>query len=194
MTALQDISSGWDAVAQDFMKYRSDSGSTIVKEWCSRLAENPSILDIGCGHGLPLTPILLGANASIFAIDSSQNMVSAYRENFPEHPIAYEAAEDSRFFDRKFDGIMAIGLIFLLPEDRQKQLLEKMSRHLKPYGHILFSAPHQICEWKDIQTGRRSVSLGSDAYRDYLERLGLRIIGDGIDKGESYYLMAQKSR
>ncbi len=194
MAVLQDISSGWDAVAQDFIRFRSDSGGSVVETWCSRLPVNPTILDLGCGHGLPLTPVLLETGANIFAIDASQNMVAAYGDSFPAHPISCEAAQESRFFDRKFDGIMAVGLIFLLPEESQLKLLEKMSQHLKPFGHILFSAPHQKCEWEDMQTGRRSVSLGSEAYQDHLERLGLRIIADATDKGENYYLMAQKSR
>jgi len=97
-------------------------------------------------------------------------------------------------FDDKFDGIISVGQMFLLSEEAQISCHEKMSRHLKPYGHILFSAPHQKCEWNDLQTGRHSMSLGRDLCQDYLERLGLRITGDATDSGENYYLMAQKSR
>ncbi|WP_427451814.1 class I SAM-dependent methyltransferase [Litorimonas sp. WD9-15] len=192
MAHQPDRSHGWDAIAEDFMRLRSDAGVSTVRNWAHGLGEGTTVLDIGCGHGLPLTPVLVSAGLSVSAIDASPKMVAAYRQAFPAIPIACEPVEDSRFFDKKFDAILAIGLIFLLPEHAQRQFIDQVAKHLNPKGWFLFSAPRQICEWKDLQTGRASSSLGIEAYRACLAESGLAVIATDEDEGGSFYVSARK--
>lgn len=119
-------------------------------------------------------------------------MVAALQQRFPGVEIACEPAESSRFFDRTFDGALAVGLVFLLPEDSQRKLLRKLAGVLKPGGGLLFSAPRQVCTWDDRLTGQRSSSLGAEAYRRILASSGLRLTGEYLDEGETYYYQAQK--
>ena len=174
------------------MSVRSGSGRTTIESWAAALPHGGSVVDVGAGSGEPLTSALIDAGLDVFAIDAAPSMVAAFRKRFPGVPVVCEAAEQSTFFGQTFDGVLAVGLVFLLPEERQYKLLQRLSAVLNPGGRLLFSAPHQLCTWTDLLTGRESRSLGAEAYQHCLATCGVQIIGQYTDEGETHYFDAQK--
>lgn len=189
----QDQSNGYEAIADDYMAARSDIGRDIVAAWAAKIPTGGSVLDIGAASGERLTGLLVEAGLDVFAIDASPTMVAAFEERFPDVPIACEPAEDSAFFDRAFDAVMAIGLVFLLSEDAQRKLLNRIAEALKPRGTFLFSAPWQECSWRDVLTGQLSRSLGVDAYRQILSGLDMDAITTHTDDGQNHYFESRKN-
>ena len=185
-----DPSNGYEAVAAEFMKLRSETGAAVVKTWAGSLRHHATVLDIGCGHGYPLTPALLRAGVTLSAIDASPKMVAAFKQNFPDVRVACEAAEESDFFGETFDAILSVGLMFLLPEKTQIQLIPRIAAALKPKGRFLFSAPKQKCDWVDVLTGQTSWSLGADRYAAILNPCGLTVTATHTDAGGSHYYEA----
>ncbi len=74
----------------------------------------------------------------------------------------------------------------------QAKLIAKVSRVLKPGGKFLFTSPHQLCEWPDNLTGRKSQSLGSAEYRRLLAANGLIVQNETEDEGNNHYYFAAK--
>ena len=68
------------------------------------------MLDLGCGHGAPISRVLLEEGLDLYAIDASPKLVDAFREHFPQVPVRCEPVEESDFFGRRFDGVIAWGL------------------------------------------------------------------------------------
>lgn len=190
-----DTSEGWDAVAETFMAVRSGVGAPLVRCWATdTLPPSTAILDLGCGSGVPIAQGLAGEGFAVWGIDASPTLISAYRANLPDMPARCEPVQDSDFFGRRFAGVVAIGLIFLLAQADQDKLLAKVAKALVPGGRFLFSAPHQRCEWRDSLTGRVSRSLGMEAYAARLEEHGL-ILGDCLtDEGRNHYYDVVKPR
>lgn len=139
-----------------------------------------------------MTAALIDRGLAVSAIDAAPAMVTAFQQRFPGVEIACEAAERSPFFGRRFDGALAIGLVFLLPVESQYALIQRIAGALEPAGRLLLTAPRQPCAWDDVLTGRRSVSLGAEAYGRLLARSGLRLVGQHVDEGENHYYDAQK--
>lgn len=96
------------------------------------------------------------------------------------------------FFSRKFDGVIAWGLMFLMPGEIQAKVIQKASNALKTGGKLLFTAPYQKTDWKDIMTGHHSISLGAKKYRELLSASGLSLIEEFEDEGENHYYSAVK--
>ncbi len=188
----EDASNGYEAVTEEFMRLRSTTGLAIIRKWAVSLSHGGSVLDIGAGSGEPVTMALIEQKFDVCAIDASPTMVAAFKRRFSGVAVACEPAERSRFFDRTFDGALAIGLIFLLPEESQRDLIRRMAGALNPGGKLLFSAPRQICAWDDLLTGRRSTSLWTEAYHRVLVRSGLHFIKEQVDEGGTHYYEAQK--
>lgn len=189
-----DASNGWDAVADKFIAAREQSriGVTVVREWARHLPRGAPILDLGCGSGIPVSEALIDAGFVVYGVDASPTLAAMFHRRFPQARVACEPAEGSRFFDTTFDGVVAIGLMFLLPADAQRALLLRIGTALKRGGRLLFSSPRQICTWSDLTTGRESRSLGADAYTGILSEGGLTLIGNYTDEGKSYYYDARK--
>ena len=188
----EDRSNGWEAVAEEFMRLRSTTGLATVRKWAASLPRGGSVLDVGAGSGEPLTAALIEEGLDASAVDASPTMVAAFRRRFPGVEVACEPAERSRFFDRTFDGALAIGLVFLLPAKSQREVIRRMAAALKPGGRLLFSAPRQVCVWEDLLTGQPSSSLGADEYRRIIAGSGLHLIGEHVDEGETHYYEARK--
>jgi len=119
-------------------------------------------------------------------------MIGAFRERFPGVQAECVTIEESDFFGRTFDGVVAWGLMFLLTPDVQSLLIRKVSRALNRGGRFLFTAPQRECEWSDALTGRKSVCLGFEAYRRILASEGLALVGERLDEGENHYYLASK--
>lgn len=188
---LEDLSNGYEALAAEFMGMRSSIGTSTIEKWAASLPKNASVLDIGAGHGYPLTPILLRAGCKLSAIDASPSLVAAHRKNFPNVRMTCEAAEQSDFFGEKFDAVLSVGVMFLLPEKTQASLIPRIAEALKPKGRFLFSAPKQKCEWIDNLTRQTSRSLGAGAYESQLTQCGLTLIATHRDSGGNYYFDAE---
>lgn len=190
----EDASNGYEAVAEEFMAVRSTSGRAVVQKWAASLPRACSVVDVGAGYGEPLTSALIEEGLTVSAIDASPKMVAAFRRRFPGVEVACEAAERSRFFNRTFDAALAIGLMFLLSEESQRELVRRVSGALKPGGRLLFSAPRQVGAWNDILTGQPSWSLGAEEYGRVLAHSGFHLIDEHVDQGGTHYFEAQKGR
>lgn len=188
-STLADRSNGYETASEDFISIRSKSsiGISIVHDWAESLSRGGAVLDLGCGHGMPISKALIDDGFSVYGIDASPSLIAAFSSRFPNSPVECGAIEDSQFFGRKFDGVIAWGLIFLLAPDVQSTLIHKVNLALKPGGRFLFTAPNQACEWLDNLTGRKSVSLGSDTYRKILESEGLVVVCETEDEGKNHY-------
>ncbi|MCR9218641.1 MAG: class I SAM-dependent methyltransferase [Alphaproteobacteria bacterium] len=176
------------------MKTRSAVGLPIVRRWADSLPRGAAVVDVGCGSGEPMTRALLERGLAVSAIDASPTLAAAFRRSFPDVPLACEPAERSAFFDRRFAGALAVGLLFLLPEEGQRRLLRRIGGALEPEGSLLFSAPRQICSWEDRLTDRASRSLGAEAYARILAEGGLDLVGEHSDEGGNHYFEARKRR
>lgn len=188
-----DLSEGWDDVADSFMAVRSDIGADLVRSWArEHLPPSASIVDVGCGSGVPISRALIEAGFEVSGIDASPALVEAFRRRFPHAPVACEAAQHSAYFGRTFDAAVAVGLLFLLSEDDQREVIRRVANALRPGGRFLFTAPSQVWEWQDVLTGRRSRSLGAAEYERVLQASGLQLVGCLVDEGENNYYDAIK--
>ena len=193
MTKLTDDPSyGYDAHADLFIEGRSPIGVPQIRRWARDLAPGAAVLDLGCGTGRPITQTLIDEGLAVYAIDASRRMIEDFREKFPCVPSVCESVETSSFFDLTFDGIVAWGLMFLLPEETQRDLIRRVAAALKPGGRFLFTAPREVGSWPDNLTGLPSHSLGESAYHAALTDAGLEHVGDDLDEGENHYYLARK--
>ena len=191
--AAHDPSSGYDALADEFMLHRDPAiGVATVREWARALPPGGTVLDLGCGHGVPISQALIEDGFKVYGVDASPVLVAAFRQRFPQVQVVCEAVEDSSFFGRTFDAVIAWGLLFLLAPHKQEALLHRVGSILHPGGSFLFTAPEQDCSWTDVMTGRQSISLGSDGYRTILAAAGMALLAEHQDEGENHYYEARK--
>lgn len=190
--APDDKSNGYEEVAETFIQVRDTwIGPNTVRKWSRSLPCGCAVLELGCGHGV-VSQVLIDEGFEVYGVDASARMIEAFRERFPEAQAELAAVEDSDFFKRTFDGVVAWGVMFLLPPDVQIALIPKIARTLNPGGKLLFTAPTQECAWQDALTGRESFSLGGERYRLLLHAENLVLDGEESDEGNNHYYLVSK--
>jgi cyclopropane fatty-acyl-phospholipid synthase-like methyltransferase len=191
---LADRSGGYERMAREFVRSRGQAeiGATTVREWTHALRPRGTVLDVGCGHGVPISQVLVAEGFDIYGVDASPTMIAEFKARFPRARAQCSPVEDSALFGRTFDGVVAWGLMFLLSPEGQELVIGKVSRALVNGGRFLFTSPCRACTWTDILTGARSVSLGREKYREILVAEGLDLIGETADEGQNYYYFASK--
>ena len=194
-----DRSNGYEGVAAEFLARRGSGRSTgvgvkEVRKWARTLPRAAAVIDLGCGSGFPITEVLVAEGLNVFAMDAAPSFVQAFRRNLPNTPVVCEAVQDSAFFDRTFDGVLAWGLIFLLTPDDQRRLIQRIAGILAPGGRLLFTSCAEPLVWNDAMTGLESLSLGTEEYRRLLSTIGLSLVSEYEDEGQNHYFDVLKDR
>lgn len=185
---MVDRSNGYEGVSAAFISTRSMTiGVSRVRNWAKALPRGAAVIDLGCGPGLPITDVLVAEGLRAYGVDAAPSLVQAFRRNLPNTPIACEAIQESKFFDRTFDGVLAWGLMFLLSPEDQRGLIRRVADILVPGGRFLFTAPAEIGFGSDVMTGLDSRSLGAEEYRRCLSAVGLSVAGEYEDEGRNHY-------
>jgi SAM-dependent methyltransferase len=191
---MVDRSNGYERIAAEFVSARSKTiGVKRVRDWAKALPRGAAVVDLGCGPGLPITEILVAEGLGVYGVDAAPSFVQAFRRNLPNTPIACEAVQDSKFFDRTFDGVLAWGLMFLLSPEDQRRLIRRIADILVPGGRLLFTCPAEIGSGDDMMTGRETRSPGAEEYRRQLSAVGLSIASQYEDEGGNHYFDVFKS-
>ena len=194
--ANADKSTGYEDVAAEFIAGRGSNssgiGASVVADWSRTLPSGATVLDLGCGTGVPITQALVERGFKVYGVDASPTIVAAFRGRFRNLSVECADVRDSDFFARTFDGVVAWGLFFLLHEEVQRRLIKKVAGVLQTGGKLLFTAPKESGSWPDVMTGRSQLSLGYEEYRKALEAEGMLLVGTQRDEGDNHYYFAQK--
>jgi SAM-dependent methyltransferase len=196
-----DRSNGYEAVSEEFLARRGNSrtwstaiGVKEVRKWAKTLPRGSSVIDLGCGPGFPITVVLVEEGLQVFGVDAAPSFVAAFQHNLPGIPIVCESILESRLFDRTFDAVLSIGLMFLLKAEEQHRLIRRFAELLVPGGRLLFTSTAKPAVWNDAMTGLESVSLGAEEYRKLLGAAGISVTEEFEDVGESHYFDGFKGK
>lgn len=194
-----DRSDGYEAVSGEFLARRGNSrtranaiGVKEVRKWAKTLPHASCVIDLGCGPGFPITVVLVEEGLQVFGVDASPSFVAAFQRNLPGTPIVCESVLESRLFNRTFDAVLSIGLMFLLKAEEQHRLIWRFADILVPGGRLLFTSTAKPAIWSDAMTGLESVSLGAEEYRKLLGATGITVAEEYEDVGENHYFEAFK--
>src|SRR6188474_106607 len=116
MQTMMDSASAYEARAHEFLRGRDNLpiGTQIVDQWSRTLRRGAPVIELACGGGYPVTRVLSSAGLQLWAVDSSPTLVAEFQSRFPAIPVQCDRVQESDFFDRTYEGAIAIGLIFLL--------------------------------------------------------------------------------
>jgi SAM-dependent methyltransferase len=195
-----DRSNGYEGIAEEFLARRGNSntrstgiGVKEVRRWARTLPRGSSVIDLGCGPGFPITTVLVEEGLHVFGVDAAPSFVAAFQCNLPGTSIVCEAVQESKFFDRTFDAVLAWGLMFLLNTQDQHRLIQRFAGILAPGGRLLFTSTAKPAVWNDAMTGLESLSLGAGKYRELLRAVDISVAEEYEDEGENHYFDSSRN-
>lgn len=173
---------GYDAVS---LRYDETYGAetkyqSLLDDLCQRIPAGGTVLDLGCGSGVPVARTLAAAGYRVTGIDISEVQIRRARERVPQAEFIHADATAVSFSDASFDAIVSFFALIHIPLAEQPPLLRKIAGWLRPGGCFVATTGHG--EW----TGAEENWLGGGApmwwshadaatNREWIERAGLTV-------------------
>lgn len=148
------------------------------------LPKNSSVLDIGCGSGIPIDQFLLEKGFKVTGIDISDEQIKLAQQNIPNGHYYVRDMTEIDFPANSFDAIVSFYAIFHIPREEHLPLLKKLYQVLKPNGYLLISMGAD--EWEGIENDFHGAEMfwshfGKDKNIELAKQAGFEIIYDIID-------------
>jgi len=134
----------WERVAEKYYKAHYGEASEVSDFFCEKLPKGSSVLDVGCGTGLPFAKLLVERNFSVVGIDVSSRMVRIAQKNVPEAEFRELSMTDIDF-ENEFDGVLSSFSMLLLDPPLSKDVAGRIVRSLKNDGlfYLALNEPHE---------------------------------------------------
>jgi len=176
------VQQGYDALSYHYRG--DDAGEDHYAPWLAdlraRLPNQGSVLDVGCGCGIPVARSLAQAGHLVTGIDFSNVQIQRARRLVPGATFIHADATTLDFPPATFDAIVCLYALIHMPLTAQPPLLSRFARWLRPSGWLLATTGYTA--W----TGTEDHWLGGPAsmwwshadaatYRSWLEQAGLEI-------------------
>ena len=173
---------GYDALSY---YYRADdAGEGRYGPWLTGLAArvpaDGTVLDLGCGCGVPVSRSLAAAGYQVTGVDISEVQIGRARRLVPAGTFIRADASTVTFPAGSFDAVVCLYALVHLPLEAQPPLLRRVAGWLRPGGWLLTVTGQRA--WtgtEDNWLGGHATMWWSHAdaasYRAWLDEAGLRI-------------------
>jgi SAM-dependent methyltransferase len=136
------VAAGYDRMASRFADWASratdDSRSPLLADLEQRLTPGSTVLDLGCGNGLP-TARQLARTFEVTGVDLSEAQIELARRNVPEATFVVGDLAAVDFAAASFDAVVALYSITHVPRAEHAALFAAIARWLRPGGWLLAS-------------------------------------------------------
>lgn len=98
-----------------------------------------SVLDLGCGTGLPFDRYLVENSFDVKGLDISQKHVEMAQENVPDGEFFQGDFFEKEFDENSFDAVVSFYVIFHIPREEHERLFRKIREWVKEDGEVLIT-------------------------------------------------------
>lgn len=165
------------------------------------IPKKATVLDFGCGTGIPIDMYLVEKKLKVTGIDISQKHIALAKRNVPQGTFIKADFSKITVARQKFDAIISVYAIFHIPRAEHKALFLKMRKLLKKNGVLLITLGTSGSEYGEEENwaGAKMVwsTYSPRIYKKMIKECGFTIVEsefEGKPRNEEYHfwLLAQK--
>lgn len=195
---MKQVLAAYESLGKKYLDYRQALKSdTYVKMFLRKLGKNSSVLDVGCGVGIPVDDVLTKAGHEVMGIDLSPSLIKLARKNVLGASYQVFDMRNLSFGEYEVYGLVCLYAIFHIPRSEHKKMIETFASFLPVGGWMLISMGDRAYEGEHEMYGLVSYSSqwGSVENRRIVESVGFRIDFEefAMSSGERHQMiLAQK--
>lgn len=186
MEPKEIVRRGYDALSY---RYRGDTEEPAhYATWLAQLQERVpaggTVLDLGCGCGVPLTRDLAGGYV-VTGVDLSAVQIERARRLVPAARFLHADATQVGFPPSSFHAVVSLYALIHMPLDEQPPLLDRIGRWLRPGGWFLATTGHRAWTgtedgWLDGEAPMWWSHADAATYRAWIEQAGLAVVDQEV--------------
>ena len=182
------VRKSYDRLASAYAASRVGKAHPELEWLLTRLNDGASVLDIGCGAGVPVTR-LLAERFRVTGVDASSEMIRLARANVPDASFIQSDIRSVEFDDSTLDAAVAFFSLFHIPRGDHPRLFSRIWDWLKPGGYLMctLSLDSEAGYTEDDFFGAKMYwsNYGLSEYEEMLAGIGFTmlrstIIGHGL--------------
>ncbi|RYN87517.1 hypothetical protein AA0120_g7227 [Alternaria tenuissima] len=136
------VEHAYDHIAQWYLEWVESDMSPrqrYTKRFLDRLPASPSVLELGCGPGVPVLNMLVDRGAQVTANDISAKQIEMAKARCPNVKFVAGNMATLTFEAESFHGVLSFYTLFHLPRAQLEDLLAKIYTWIKPGGLFVFN-------------------------------------------------------
>lgn len=189
-----DVRTGYNKVADAYLKYRDQfKNNRHLARLIELLPKGATILDIGCGAGIPIDSYLIKKGYRVKGIDISEKQIELAKKNVPLAQYEQKDMSELRYGEYKVDAVISFYAIFHTPRETHLDLLKKMHSFLLDKGILLITMGHS--DWVGKENDFCGAEMSWSHYdaatnKKLILEAGFEILFDEIDtSGQEKHLV-----
>jgi 2-polyprenyl-3-methyl-5-hydroxy-6-metoxy-1,4-benzoquinol methylase len=174
-------------------------GQRLLRFFIEALPKQASVLDLGCGSGVPVAETLLRKGFLVTGLDFSETQIQLARKNCPRGAFFLRDVATLQPAEFSVDAVVCLYTLFHLPRQRHAEFLKILASFLPIAGMALLSFGEKNFEgWHDFY-GQRiwSSQFGPKTNRELLSAAGFVIVEEMMNHSaheEHWLVLAKKER
>ena len=130
------VQRGYDRCASAYAESRVREAHPELDLLSERLDDDASVLDIGCGAGVPITR-RLAERFAVTGVDISSEMIRLAQDSVRCATFIHADITSIEFADSSFDAVVAFYTLFHIPREEHRGLFHRIHDWLKPGGYVM---------------------------------------------------------
>lgn len=180
---MNQVLAAYENLGKKYLDYRSSLKSdTYVRAFMRKLKKNSSILDVGCGAGIPVDDLLTKAGHEVAGIDLSPSLINLARKLVPAASYRIGDMRNLQTSEYSVDAVVCLYSLFHVPRINHRKMIKVFGSFLPVGGWMLLSMGDRAYEGEHEMYGVKSFSSqwGSVENRRIIESVGFRVYIDEI--------------
>ncbi len=201
------VESGYDQMAEQYLATKDPEDPlalAALEDLASLLQQEATVLDLGCGAGVPVTRWLADRGFTVTGVDFSARQLELARQHASTATFIRADMTELDFGPETFDAVVAFSSIIHVPREDQPALLESIHRWLGPGGPFLANWATgewdgEEEDWEDWGAPMRWSHYGWETNLEMLRNAGFEIVsteartGKGSGDDETWlWILAKK--
>ncbi len=155
-----------------------------LAELVSLVRRDGTVLDLGCGSGIPVDRYLVDAGLDVIGIDISNAQLELARVNVPQATFVLHDIAELKMGEYSVDAVVSFYAIFHVPRELQPKLFKNINSFLPVGGPLLVTMA--TTDWEGVDEDFFGEQMYESHYapeqnRKMIESAGFTIIRDDID-------------